>query len=417
FFEDPVGNIWYTTTTETGILKIEDTGLSKSISKVVYPVIHTKMVKGFEFIYPYDADNVFIGTEKGFIHFNPSKDNKPNKNDFFTNIVQVETMYNNRDSTLLHGQYRSTKSSAATIFPNELNAFRFNYTSPNFPTVEKRYYRTKLEGFDAQWSNWNEQTAKEYTNLGAGDYCFLVQAKSSETQESRIASYQFSIKPPWYASTLAIITYSLLGLVALLGLIFVPKNRFQRELAVMESEKANLASQQAIKEKEHQERVIQNEQKINALKHENLETEVAHKNKELALTTMHLVQRNELILKLQEPLTQILRKTTNKTAITEIKRINKLLKENAKMEDAWSQFANHFDQVHVDFLQRIRAQYPQLTANDRKLCAYLRMNLTTKEIAPLMSISIRGVEVGRYRLRKKIGLDSTVNLTEFMLSI
>ena len=163
--------------------------------------------------------------------------------------------------------------------------------------------------------------------------------------------------------------------------------------------------------------VIQNEQKIDALKHENLETEVAHKNKELALTTMHLVQRNELIQKLQEPLAQILRKTTNKTAITEIKRINKLLKENAKMEDAWSQFANHFDQVHVDFLQRIRAKYPQLTANDRKLCAYLRMNLTTKEIAPLMSISIRGVEVGRYRLRKKIGLDSSVNLTEFMLSI
>lgn len=418
FFEDPVGNIWYTTTTETGILKVEDSGLSKSISKVVYPLLNTKMVKGFEFIYPYDAHNVFIGTEKGFIHFNPSKDHtNNNRHHFSTNIVQVETIHNNRDSTLLYGQYQNFESSAVTTFPNELNAFRFNYTSPNFPTVGKRYYRTKLEGFDGQWSHWNEQTAKEYTNLGAGDYRFLVQAKSNETEESQIASYQFSIKPPWYASTLAIIIYALLGLLALLGLIFIPKSRFQRELAIMESEKANLESQQAIKEKEHQEAVTQNEQEINALKHKNLETEIVHKNKELALTTMHLVQRNELILKLQEPLTQILRKTTDKTAITEIKRINKLLKEKAKMEDAWSQFANHFDQVHVDFLQRIRAQYPQLTANDRKLCAYLRMNLTTKEIAPLMSISIRGVEVGRYRLRKKIGLDSTVNLTEFMLSI
>jgi len=418
FFEDPMGNIWYTTATETGLLKIEDKGFSKSISKVVYPVIHTKMVKGFEFIYPYDDHNVFIGTEKGFIHFNPAKE-KANTDspDFFANIVRVEAIHNNRDSTLLYGQYQSIEHSVKTTFPNELNAFRFNYTSPNFPTVKKRYYRTKLEGFDSQWSDWNEQTAKAYTNLNAGKYRFLVQANSNQGQESQIASYTFSIKSPWYASILAMMLYALLGLSILFGLIFIPKSRFQRELAIIASEKANLESQQAIKEKEHQATLTQNEQEIDALKHQRLETEIIHKNKELALTTMHLVQRNELILKLQEPLTQILRKTTDTTAITEIKRINKLLKEDAKMEDVWNQFANHFDQVHVDFLQRIRAKYPKLTTNDRKLCAYLRMNLTTKEIAPLMNISIRGVEVGRYRLRKKIGLGSTVNLTEFMLSI
>ena len=418
FFEDQVGNIWYTSTTETGILKIEDEGLSKAISKVVYPVIHTKLVKGFEFIYPYDAHNVFIGAEKEFIHFNPSKDNTTNNSkDFSANIVQVEAISNNKDSILLYGQYKNVESNAIATFPNELNAFRINYTSPNFPTVKKRYYRTKLEGFDAQWSPWNEQTAKEYTNLNSGKYRFLVQAKSNQGQESQIASYAFRIKCPWYISTIAMIIYSLLGLLLLLGLIFIPKNRFQRKLAILVSEKANLESQRIIKEKEHQQAVTQNEIEIKTLKNKNLESEIAHKNKELALTTMNLVQRNELILKLQEPLAQILRKTTDKTAIAEIKRINKLLQEDAKKEESWSQFANHFDQVHVDFLHRIREQYTQLTANDRKLCAYLRMNLSTKEIAPLMNISIRGVEVGRYRLRKKIGLDSSVNLTEFMLSI
>ncbi len=418
FFEDQVGNIWYTSTIETGILKIEDAGLSKSISKIVYPVIHSKMVKGFEFIYPYDAHNVFIGAEKGFIHFNPSKDNTENKDKGFSaNIVQVEAIHNNKDSTLLYGQYHGRESTAIATFPNELNAFRFNYTSLNFPTVKKRSYRTKLEGFDEQWSPWNEQTAKEYTNLESGDYRFLVQAKSNQGQESQIASYIFHIKCPWYTSTIAITIYSLLGLLLLIGLVFIPKSRFQRKLAIITSEKANLESQQAIKEKEHQRAVAQNEIEIKTLKHKNLEAEIIHKNKELALTTMNLVQRNELIHKLQEPLAQILRKTTDKTAITEIKRINKLLQEDAKMDESWDQFANHFDQVHVDFLQSIREQYPQLTANDRKLCAYLRMNLSTKEIAPLMNISIRGVEVGRYRLRKKLDLDSTINLTEFMLSI
>lgn len=416
-FEDAVGNIWYRTATETGVLKVKDKGLSKSISKETYPTIHNKMVRGFEFIYPYDAHNVFIGAEKGFIHFNPSKENKKQPY-FFANIVRVEAIRsNNRDSSLLFGQYQSTDSKASTIFPNDLNAFRFSYTSPNFPTNQKRYYRTQLEGFDNQWSDWGAQTTKEYTNLKAGEYRFLVQAKLNPAQESKIASYTFQIHPPWYASTLAISLYALLVLLFLISLIFIPRKRFQQKLATISSEKANLESKHALKEKEHQQAVAKNEKEISSLKDKNLETEIIHKNRELALTTMHLVQRNQLIHKLQEPLAQVLRKTTDKTAITEIKRINKLLQENAKMEDSWSQFANHFDQVHINFLQRLREEYPQLTSNDRKLCAYLRMNLTTKEIAPLMNISIRGVEVGRYRLRKKIGLESNVNLTEFMMSI
>lgn len=416
FFEDTKDNIWYVTSTEIGILKVEDKGLSKSISKVTYPLIDKQLVRGYEFIYPYDANNVFIGSEIGFIHFDPSKENLVQTEDFAANIAKVEAI-NNGDSTLLYGQYQNIENKKTTVFPNGLNAFRFSYTTPNFSTYKIKEYSTKLEGFDQEWSAWSSKTEKEYTNLSGGDYRFLVKAKSNHNQISKIASYTFSIEPPWYGSNLAIFCYILTGLLLLMGLIFIPKIRFQRAIANLKSEQADLKSQQAVKEKEHQKVVAESEEAINTLKNKNLETEIIHKNKELALTTMHLVQRNELILKLQEPLAQILRKTTDKTAIAEIKRINKLLKEDAKKEESWSQFANHFDQVHVDFLHRIREQYPQLTANDRKLCAYLRMNLSTKEIAPLMNISIRGVEVGRYRLRKKIGLDSTVNLTEFMLSI
>lgn len=418
FFEDEEGNIWYTTAQETGVLKIEDKGLSKSFSKEVYPTLQQKLVRGFEFIYPYDEHNVFFGAEKGFIHFNPSKENKNAMDKALTaNIVKVESISNNKDSTLLFGQYHGIASKSMSIFPNELNAFRFSYTAPSFPILGNISYSTKLEGFDQQWSEWTNKTTKEYTNLNAGDYRFLVKVKSARNQIGEIASYAFSIKAPWYASTFAILAYLSLVLMLLIGLIFIPKKRFQRKLNLLKSKQANLEIQQAEQAKEHQKVVTKSAKEISSLKNKNLETEIIHKNRELALTTMHLVQRKELILKLQEPLAQILRKTTDKTAITEIKRINKLLKEDAEQEDSWDQFAHHFDLVHVNFLQRIREQYPQLTANDRKLCAYLRMNLSTKEIAPLMNISIRGVEVARYRLRKKIDLDSATNLTEFMLSV
>ena len=80
-------------------------------------------------------------------------------------------------------------------------------------------------------------------------------------------------------------------------------------------------------------------------------------------------------------------------------------------------FSVHFDQVHSDFLKRLGEQFPNLSPNDYKLSAYLKMNLSTKEIASLMNISVRGVEASRYRLRKRLNLESSVNLTEFLMKL
>jgi len=106
--------------------------------------------------------------------------------------------------------------------------------------------------------------------------------------------------------------------------------------------------------------------------------------------------------------------TRNSPAARDIAQLQQLLKEDQQLESDWEQFAFHFDQVHHDFLKRLQQQYPQLSAKDQRLCAYLRLNLSTKEIAPLMNISIRGLEISRYRLRKKLQLEPEVNLNEFM---
>ncbi|MFM8449201.1 MAG: helix-turn-helix transcriptional regulator, partial [Haliscomenobacter sp.] len=71
--------------------------------------------------------------------------------------------------------------------------------------------------------------------------------------------------------------------------------------------------------------------------------------------------------------------------------------------------------VHAHFLRRLKERFPQITPKDQKLCAYLRLNLSSKEIAPLLGISVRSVEVSRYRLRRKLDLESEDNLTEFLL--
>jgi DNA-binding CsgD family transcriptional regulator len=78
-------------------------------------------------------------------------------------------------------------------------------------------------------------------------------------------------------------------------------------------------------------------------------------------------------------------------------------------------FENLFDQAHENFFRRLKLAYPDLTPSDFRLCAYLRMNLSSKEIAPLLNISIRGVEEKRYRLRKKLNLTADQNLTDFII--
>jgi DNA-binding CsgD family transcriptional regulator len=93
----------------------------------------------------------------------------------------------------------------------------------------------------------------------------------------------------------------------------------------------------------------------------------------------------------------------------------RILGEENKMDKDWEQFAQHFDHVHSDFLKNIKLSYPNLSPHELKLCAYLRMNLSSKEIAQLESISVRGVEIGRYRLRKKLKISTEINLFDFLL--
>jgi DNA-binding NarL/FixJ family response regulator len=78
-------------------------------------------------------------------------------------------------------------------------------------------------------------------------------------------------------------------------------------------------------------------------------------------------------------------------------------------------FEMNFNQVHEQFFKKLKADFPELTPGDLKLAAYLKMNLSSKEIAPLLNISIRSVENKRYRLRRKLNLEEEENLTEFML--
>ena len=166
----------------------------------------------------------------------------------------------------------------------------------------------------------------------------------------------------------------------------------------------------------HQLELEKTEKEVVKLRNEKLETEIEFKNTELATTAMHLVQKEEFLLKVKEEL-QHLNNSGKEKSDPELKKLLRILSEEEKLNEEWEQFSIHFDKVHGDFLVKLKEKYPGLKPHELKLCAYLRMNLSSKEIARLMSISVRGVEISRYRVRKKLEIPTETNLFQFLFDL
>ncbi len=104
--------------------------------------------------------------------------------------------------------------------------------------------------------------------------------------------------------------------------------------------------------------------------------------------------------RLREELHRLIKNTEDDKSLEALKKMIKTLGEEDKMDADWEHFTVHFDKAHNDFFVALKDKHNNLTPNELKLCAYLRMNLSTKEMAQLMNISVRGVEISRYRLRR-----------------
>lgn len=127
---------------------------------------------------------------------------------------------------------------------------------------------------------------------------------------------------------------------------------------------------------------------------------------------MSLNSKNELLAFIKEDL-----KKTAENGANTVKSVISTINKNITEDDSWSVFKEAFDNADKDFLKRIKQMHPVLTPNDLRLCAYLRLNLSSKEIAPLFNISVRSVEIKRYRLRKKMNLLHDQGLAEYIMTV
>jgi DNA-binding CsgD family transcriptional regulator len=408
--EDQSGHIWFSIDSEFGLLEVDESGVFSKFKISYFNQLQEALVDGFEHVYAHDASNVIIGTEKGFIHFDPLQ--LTNVNFPFKVMIRKVTSITEVDSTVYWGN-SGAQEQDVKAFHYKMNDFRFDFSAPYFEENKHLLYRYKLDGFDKDWSGWTSRTDKEYTNLSHGDYLFSVQARNAYGQLSEHAGYKFSIKPPWYASIYAKLAYVIAGLVALFMTITYISKREEKKTDLVRKEQAAKLEK---KEAEFKKEVEKSESELVAMRNEKLQDDVKHKTSQLASATMHLVQKSEILMKLKTDLSQISDDAPGPLR-QKLRQVTRTIETDIQLDNNWEQFEIYFDQVHENFFKRLRQKYPDLTPKDQKLCAYLRMNLSTKEIAPLLNISVRGVEISRYRVRKKLGIDSDTNLVAFIMDV
>lgn len=296
-------------------------------------------------------------------------------------------------------------SSRARVLQFAVEFFQFN-------EVGNHQFRYFLKGFDEEYGEWTDAAMKEYSNLGEGDYTFYVQTRNSQGEIVTSRPLALHVQPPLYRTLLAKILYVLLGMSALLLVSKRQKRRYNRKVkAAEEAKKLELAK----KDQELMEIERQKKQALRQAQEERMKSELNHLNNLLAASTMNLVVKNDYIETIKLKLKEVNKRGSNRETKHALHQIVKEIDTTLRLQEDWEQFEHHFDQVHGDFLSRLREQFTDLTSNEQKLCAFLRLNLNTKDISNLMGISLRGVEVARYRLRKKLGLEQGDNLSKFIL--
>jgi ligand-binding sensor domain-containing protein/DNA-binding CsgD family transcriptional regulator len=402
--EDEKGDIWYFNKNDLCVLRLQE---DRTFNKVGMPFksLSNQFIGSFEFVYPHDKNNIFVAIEDGFALYNPTK--TANFNYEYKSFISKITSHPN-DSAYFDSNHTGLKDIS---YAN--NNLAIEFSANDFKNVQSIQFSSYLEGYDKNWTQWNRNYRREFTNLEEGNYSFKLKAKNIFNRESPIINFQFTINPPYYRTIWAYIIYGILIILLMLFIIFLLRRRMElaREKSIKEEKERSRQREELLRRES-----LEAEKEVIRLRNEQLQKSMNQKNKELANATYQMIHKNETLINLKEMLRSMLKTMTNEENIHLAKRLVKIINKDIDSEKQWEIFETHFENVHEEFLKRLKKEYPNLSPRELKLCAYLRMNSSSKEISVLMNISTRGVEIARYRLRKKLDLPRETNLANFIIS-
>jgi len=383
------GHYWFLGKSGIGLFRIASEGISK-IREYPAELFTEHMVAGYENIVPVSTTVGLLCLDNGYAILRA--DEADLSSDIEDRKLLVKKISIRGRSGL--GEHLSLDQSELRI-PYNKNSLSLAFAFPHF-TPGGHSFQSFVEGLDVDWSEPLDKPVFEFTRIPAGEYNIRVRAYNQWRKSSEETVIYLVVANPWYLSQGSIIAYLVLLVLLLLTARYMILQRIRaRELRIKRTK----------------------EQELVRLRNEKLNADLSFKSQELANSTMSIIKKNEFLMELKDTLKAQKEELGTRYPEKYYSRLVRKIDNNISSMDDWNVFEIHFEKAHEKFLQKLSSKYPQLSHSDLRLCAYLRMNLSSKEIAPLLRISYRGVENHRYRLRKKLLLKKEVNLTDFILSL
>jgi len=344
----------------------------------------------FENISKIESSTYILGTNNGYISLDL---------DNYT-ISPPEIKINRIETFKLNEPPNSINFNELTQLSYDLNNLNFYVSVPNYQKFQPITFEYTLEGYLTDWISTEETSLIAFNNLIPGDYEFKIKAKIGDLYSQNIETFSFTVERPWYQSNFMIANYFLV-----FAILFFFFNRSYEKYYREKEEKMIRINKNKMELVE-----FERKQALMAVENTKLQTDIESKNRELAVSTMSMIKKNQFLSKIKSDL----KKTDSSDKIYSVV---KMIDRNLNNKDDWKFFEEAFNNADKDFLKKVKSTHPSLTNNDLRLCAYLRLNLSSKDIAPLLNISLSSVEIKRYRLRKKMKLSHGEGLTEHLLSL
>lgn len=384
-------------------------------------------VRTDEFEYSYLPEDTVFSSKKEF-DFRPVADDMMPwiyRSSILSEKIQFMPLYNGFAFRYLEDNYFNDSGNTDLIFrrieaynseervqafaeetiPYIYDNIRVEFLVPNQSNV---LYQYRLNS-DDNWSSWSYENGVDLINLSNGKYELSARAKIDGTVYEQ-STISFRIATPWYLSWYAYVVYILMS-SAFVFLLYLWQNQIFRK-----QEKQYLISkQQSLREQaeKHRQKILRIEQERLQEDFNQLKKQLKDKTIELANKAKESEDKNRLIEKLKKRFKKI--EESSDIPKSRWKEIHNLLNSYSTDED--NTFEIQMDQLHQEFFQRLKDKYPQLSSNDLRLCAYIKLGFNSKEIADFMNIQPSSVYINRSRLRKKLDLNTDQDLHVFLNSV
>ena len=379
-------DIWVATNEELFLYHIADLSASQ--------VMHWPFVDNELMLYDkhYNLKSIndsitFVSTCEGTVVINNQTISRNTANPY---PLQIETLcFTNKDNTIQYVDFRQPEIE----LPNTATHITIQATTGLGTHATSISYR--LRGVTNEWSTWQTSGTIYFTNLPSGMYELEIKDSNQNSLTLPIL-----VSPPLYKRTWMIALYILVVILITIGVVTL----------ISERKRKRLLKKYEAEQKKHAEELQQQA-------YEQLQEKVRNQESELKNRMRFLTQKQELLDAISSEV------ETQKNELGErypnklYRRLMTIIQEGATEKDKLLSFENYFVEVHYEFMLRMQKIYPDLSPSELKFCCLLRANLSTKEIAAIMGIALRSVELKKYRLKRRLDLDQDSSLTSYILSI